>query len=436
MPEYGLGFWQCKLRYYNQEQLLNVAREYKKRGLPLDVIVCDFFHWPKCGDFRFDEEFFPDPAAMARELKELGVELMVSVWPLIDFESESYGEMKAKGLVIRPEAGTDISMRMGGVSSGLFYDATNPEAREYVWRKCRENYYRYGIRSFWLDVAEPEYSVYDFDNYRYRAGSNLETGNIYPREYARGFYEGLTGDGEETAVNLVRAAWVGSQRYGALVWSGDIHSTWEDFRRQIYAGLHMGIAGIPWWTTDIGGFSGGDPKDDDFRELLIRWFQYGTFCPVTRMHGDRLPHTELTCPDGRFCLGTGGDNEIWSFGGEAYEILKKYVNIREIMRPYTRGLMRQAHEKGLPVIRAMFYEFPNDEKCWETKEQYMFGNKILVAPICEKGAVKRDVWLPKGANWTDFNSGELYKGGQTVTIDAPVSVIPVFLRDNFNLYTL
>jgi len=428
MPEYGLGFWQCKLRYYNQEQLLEVAREYRRRNLPIDVIVCDFFHWPKMGDFRFDEEFFPDPKAMVEELKEMGIELMVSVWPQIDLQSENYAEMSQKGLLVKPEMGVNISMLFGGYSN--FFDATNPEARKYVWEKCKKNYYDYGIRIFWLDEAEPEYSVYDFDNYRYYLGPNVQVGNIYPQLYSRTFYDGMKAEGQENIINLVRCAWVGSQRYGALVWSGDIHSSYEDFRKQICAGLHMGICGIPWWTTDIGGFHGGDPEDEGFRELLVRWFQYGTFCPVMRLHGDRKPTTKLYRKDGSPYLFTGGNNEVWSFGEKAYEILRKYLNIREIMRPYIRELMRQAHEKGTPVMRTMFYEFPDDEKCWELKDQYMFGSDILVAPVVYKNMTGREVYLPKGAVWTNLHDGKKYEGGQYVFAEAPLDVIPVFARDN------
>lgn len=428
MPEYGLGFWQCKLRYYNQEQLLEVAREYRRRNLPIDVIVCDFFHWPKMGDFRFDEEFFPDPKAMVEELKEMGIELMVSVWPQIDLQSENYAEMSQKGLLVKPEMGVNISMLFGGYSN--FFDTTNPEARKYVWEKCKKNYYDYGIRIFWLDEAEPEYSVYDFDNYRYYLGPNVQVGNIYPQLYSRTFYDGMKAEGQENIINLVRCAWVGSQRYGALVWSGDIHSSYEDFRKQICAGLHMGICGIPWWTTDIGGFHGGDPEDEGFRELLVRWFQYGTFCPVMRLHGDRKPTTKLYRKDGSPYLFTGGNNEVWSFGEKAYEILRKYLNIREIMRPYIRELMRQAHEKGTPVMRTMFYEFPDDEKCWELKDQYMFGSDILVAPVVYKNMTGREVYLPKGAVWTNLHDGKKYEGGQYVFAEAPLDVIPVFARDN------
>ena len=263
MPEYGLGFWQCRLRYWNQEQLLSVAREYKKRQLPIDVIVCDFFHWPKMGDFRFESEFFPDPKAMVDELTSLGIKLMVSVWPQISLESENYKEMRQKGLLVRSELGEQIGMRFGGDS--MFYDVTNPEARDYVWEKCKASYYDRGIHIFWLDEAEPEYGSYDFENYRYSLGSNQQIGNIYPQLYSRNFFDGMKASGQENIVNLVRCAWAGSQRYGALVWSGDVHCDWETFRKQLCAGLSMGMAGIPWWTTDIGGFHGGNPANEGFR---------------------------------------------------------------------------------------------------------------------------------------------------------------------------
>jgi alpha-D-xyloside xylohydrolase len=435
MPEYGLGFWQCKLRYYNQEQLLNVAREYKKRNLPIDVIVIDFFHWPKQGDFRFEEEFFPDPKAMVDELKELGIELMVSVWPQIDRQSENYEEMQQKGYLIKAEKGANVAM-MDWFPASIFYDATNPKARKYVWSKCKKNYYDYGIKIFWLDEAEPEYDVYDFENYRYALGPNAQIGNVYPQHYSKTFYEGMKAEGQENVVNLVRCAWAGSQRYGALVWSGDIHSSYEDFRKQIVAGLHMGIAGIPWWTTDIGGFGGGNPDDPKFRELLIRWFQWGAFCPVMRLHGDRSPGGEVLKKDGSKALFTGGNNEVWSFGDEAYNILVKYMELRETLRDYTRQLMKEAHENGAPIMRTLFFEFQNDEKVWDINDEYLYGPDILVAPIIYEGATSREVYLPKGSDWTDAHTGKIYNGGQTIVVEAPIEVIPVFLRDGKQEYLI
>ncbi len=426
MPEYGLGFWQCKLRYYNQQQVLDVAREYHRRGIPVDVMIIDYYHWPRCGDWRFDPEYFPDPASMVAQLKEMGMETMVSVWPEVDWQSENYGEMKQQGLLMKSDVGVDVQMIFHG--NNVFTDATNPRARQYMWEKCRRNYADLGIRAFWLDEAEPGFSPSDFDNYRYWAGPAAEVGNLYPREYARAFYEGQRALGQTEIVNLIRCAWAGSQRYGALVWSGDIMSTYEDFRRQICAGIHMGLAGIPWWNTDIGGFHGGDPEDPAFRELLVRWFQFGAFSPVMRLHGSRQPMTPIVNAAGEVREGTGAGNELWSYGEAAYPILLKFVKIRERMRPYTRSLMRQAHETGAPLIRALFYEFPQDPKCWEIGDTYLFGPDVLVAPVCRPDARSRDVYLPEGADWVHAGTGEIYAGGQTVTAPAPLDTLPVFLR--------
>lgn len=427
MPEYGLGFWQCKLRYWNQEQVLEVAREYRRRDLPLDVIVADFFHWPKMGDFRFDDEFWPDPEGMIAELGNLGVELMVSVWPQISVESENFAALRRANHLVASERGTDIQMSFGGPS--MYLDVTNPGARDALWELCRANYWNKGVRIFWLDEAEPEYGVYDFDNYRYHLGPNVQVGNIYPQLFSRAFHDGMTESGQEGVVNLVRSAWAGSQRYGALVWSGDIHSTFDDLRSQITAGIHIGVAGIPWFTTDIGGFHGGDPDDEAFRELLIRWFQFGTFSPVMRIHGDRKPVTAVTAADGTPRIPTGGGNEIWSFGDTALPILENHLRFRELLRPYSRSLMEDAHLSGQPVMRGLFHEFPDDADAWTAKDVYLYGPDLLVAPVTEQGARQREVYLPAGATWTDLRSGIEHAGGQTIVAPAPLESAPVFARD-------
>ena len=393
----------------------------------MDVLVIDYYHWPKCGDWRFDSRFFPDPKAMVEELHALGIETMVSVWPQVDTESENYEEMRRKGLLVRSNSGVDVQMSFHG--NNVFMDATNPKTRAYVWEKCRENYAAYGIGTFWLDEAEPEFTGYDYENYRYHAGSVLKVGNIYPREYARTFYEGQKAAGQKDIVNLIRCAWAGSQRYGALVWSGDIMSTYEDFRKQICAGIHMGLCGIPWWTTDIGGFHGGQPSDPDFRELLVRWFEFGTFCPVMRIHGCRQPYEAVDYGDLGDHEGTGAPNEVWSYGEEICGIMTKYIRLREKMRDYTRQLMKEAHETGDPLIRALFYEFPQDQACWEITDEYCYGPDLLIAPVCHAKEQSRSVYLPSGADWTSALDGRQYEGGRSYEIEAPVERVPVFTRN-------
>ena len=433
MPEYGMGFWQCKLRYRNQEELLEVAREYKRRGIPLDVIVIDFFHWTKQGDFKFDPINWPDPEAMIAELKHMGIELMVSIWPTIDARSENYDSMQDKGYLISADRGMNVNMTWMGET--VFFDATHPEARDFVWQACKHNYYDKGIKLFWLDEAEPEYGPYDFDNYRYQQGPALQCTNIYPVMYARAFFDGMIAAGQENILNLVRSAWAGSQRYGTLIWSGDVASTFRTLREQIQIGQNMGLAGIPWWTTDIGGFLGGDVKDENFHELLLRWFAFGVFSPVFRLHGERMPHIE---PEQEFIDGvsqmmSGSANEIWSFGESNYEIMKDFILMRERLRPYIRQCMTAAHEKGTPVMRTMFFEFPNDPQCWEAETQYMFGPDILVAPILELGQRSREVYLPSGQNWRNASTGEIFSGGQTLTVAAPLNEIPLFVRAETDL---
>jgi len=435
MPDYGTGFWQCKLRYKTQDHLMQVAREYKERGLPISVIVCDFFHWTEQGDWKFDPEFWPDPDAMVKELKEMGIELMVSIWPTVDVNSENFDEMIERGYLVRTERATRTNINFMG--NETYFDATNPGAREYVWQKAKKNYYDKGIKIFWLDEAEPDLmGHYDYDHFRYYLGPAMKVSNIYPFYYAKAFYEGMEREGQKNILNLIRCAWAGSQRYGALLWSGDVHSTFESLRRQMSAGLNAGISGIPWWTTDIGGFTGGDPKDPKFKELLVRWFQFGLFCPVTRLHGFRLPFDfDITDAAKMFNkpFGSGSDNEVWSYGEEIFNILKGYLFARERIRPYVTKQMELAHQKGTPVIRPMFYDYPGDPKCWEVEDQYMFGPDILVAPVLYEGMKKRSVYLPKGQRWTYAYSQETYEGGSIVECETPLHIIPVFIAAEKNM---
>ena len=425
-PEDLMGLWQCKLRYRTQDEVLAVARRYAEEGIHIDMIVIDFFHWTVQGDWKFDKTYWPDPKAMVDELHRMGIKVIVSVWPSVDRRSENFGPMMERGLLIRTERGAAQTYDYQGDCVEI--DVFNPEAREYVWQVCKQNYYDLGIDGFWLDNSEPDYGVYDFDNYRYSAGPALKCSNQYPQWYSRIFFDKMQPQGD--VVNLLRCGWAGSQKYGNVIWSGDVPSTFEAFRDQLQCGLNMGLAGIPWWTTDIGGFMTDDVNDPDFRQLLIRWYQFAVYSPVLRMHGDRGPYNIPPLDDrdwGGGYLHTGQPNELWSYGEANYAIMRKYYDIRVSMHDYIRDLYAEAHENGSPLIRTMFYEFPDDEKCWEIEDQYMFGSRCLVAPILHLNQFAREVYLPAG-QWRLTETGEVFEGGRTVTVDAPIETMPVFER--------
>ena len=435
LPEWAAGFWQCKLRYKTQDELLAVAREHKRRGLPMSVIVVDYFHWTKMGDWKFDPECWPDPEAMVRELEDLGIKVMVSIWPSVNPDSENFRTLDERGLLVQTERGLNrlVDFTDSGVDhtvTSALLDVTNPEARAFLWDRVRQNYYKHGIKIWWLDAIEPELSAYDHDNLRYHAGNGAEVGCIYPLQQQRAFFEGMQGEGEKEVFTLGRAGFAGSQRFGAALWSGDIHSTWEDLRQQVRAGLNIAMSGIPWWTTDIGGFFGGQVDDEGFRELLVRWFQYGTFCPIFRLHGWRdssLADPESSDPT------QGGPNEVWSYGERIYAILREYLFLRERLRPYIMEQMHVAAKRGCPPMRPVFFDFPEDHAAAQVDDQYLFGPDLLVAPVLDPGATARTVYLPAGAKWTDAWTGASYEGGQTIQAEAPLERIPLFLRDGHKL---
>ena len=312
-----------------------------------------------------------------------------------------------------------------------FTDVTNPEARDFIWQAARKNYLDKGVALFWLDEAEPEYTVPDFDNYRYYDGQALECANEYPACYARAFYEGMKEAGIENPINLIRCAWAGSQRFGALVWSGDVPSTFTYLRNQFAAGLNMGMAGIPWWTADIGGFHGGNIHDPAFHELLMRWFQFGTFCPVMRLHGDRDPHK----PAIPGTPASGAGNEVWSYPPHVQEMMLRFIHLRQAMKDYLSQAMREAHEKGTPVMKPLFYDFPQDPLAWEAEDVYLFGHDLLVAPVLDAGIRRREVYLPVGAQWTEMATGKIYSGGQRLEVSAPLEEIPLFLKNGAHVFS-
>ncbi len=452
-PAWASGFWQSKLRYHNQEQVLTVAREHRRRGLPLDCIVIDFFHWTRQGEWRFDLAHWPDPAAMVAELRSLGIEVMVSIWPTVNPNAQTWEQMDQEGWLVESDRGLPLLKPFIDTDTGPqkmvpmhFYDPTHPGARAFVFEQVRSNYLSLGIKGFWLDACEPAIMPVHPESLRLHLGSGTEVINAYPLFHTQAFSEGLKHAGEPAGMLLCRSAWAGSQRYGCLLWSGDIRSTFDSFRAQICAGLNAGLSGIGWWTTDIGGFYDGNGNDPCFRELLVRWFQWAVFCPVTRLHGYRVnndvaqrevdpakPYGEDQELDPNI---TGGDNEVWSWGEEVYDILRHCLSTRERLRPYVMRLMAEFSATGAPPLRPLFFDFPDEIAVWSVDDQHMFGPDLLVAPVLEFGARSRSVLLPSGSRWTDVWTGNSFEGGQRVEVGAPLERMPVFARDEASVLSL
>lgn len=431
-PRWAAGFWQCRLRYESQEDLLETAREYKRRGIPIDAIVIDYFHWTQQGEWKFDPQYWPDPKAMCRELEEMGIHLVVSIWPTINPASENYQTMSEANMLVRTENGQYGTFDFYGQQT--FIDVMNPRTQKFVWNKVKENYYQYGIKTFWLDEAEPEVHPQQPAHLKYYLGNGAQVAQLYPYYYAKMFYDGLREEGETEIVSLTRAAYPGSQRMGAIVWNGDILSSFRNLKMSIKSGLSMGMCGIPWWNSDIGGFMGGDIESGSFRELIVRWFQFGVFCPVMRLHGSRLRPSYHKPRHPGIIEPSGGDNEIWCFGERNYPILKELIELRERLKDYTCQYMDEASATGAPIMRPMFWDFYQDAVCYTLEDQYMYGADILVAPIYEEGAAQRQVYLPEG-RWIPVKSARMdsmpdaVNGGRWIDCTARLEEFIVFVRE-------
>lgn len=444
LPEWAAGFWQCKLRYKSQDELLEIAREYKRRNLPISVIVIDFLHWEKAGQWKMDPENWPDPEAMRQELDEMGIKLVVSSWPTVNPTVDDFAVMRKGRMLI--ESHNSVPIPFSFIDKGfgepcyMFeIDPSNPATREYVWSKVKKGYYQHGIKSFWLDAIEPEmvtnYPRNQLENLEYYAGPACATASLYPWYSQKLYHDGLKAEGETEIVTLGRSAYLGSQRFGAAVWSGDIHSSFEMLATSVRVGLNMNLTGIPWWTTDIGGFSGGDINSPTFRELVVRWFQYAVFCPLFRLHGirdDSSPNGWALdwsrMEDWMFGNDPIPPNEAWSFGDEAYPIIAECLKQREQLIPYIMDVMREASDKGMPPMRPLFFAFPSDPAAADIEDQYMFGPNILVCPVTEYQARSRRVYLPAGQQWVDMANDEVLEGGQWLDADAPLERIPLYRK--------
>ncbi len=425
MPEWVMGFWQSKLRYESQKDLLDVVRKYKENHIPLNAIVIDYFHWTEFGDWDFDYTYWPKPDEMCKELASLNVHPVISVWPGINKKSKNFQRMADDGMLISTKDGRECLLDFMGQQT--YIDPTNPKTRAFQWAQIKKSYYDCGIKAYWLDATEPEINPLQFDNLIYYIGDGEQVSLAYPYFNQKTFYDGLMESGERHSALLTRSAYAGSQKFGAIVWNGDIPSTFEALRDSIISGLSMSMCGIAWWNSDIGGFSGGDIESEYFRELILRWFQFGLFCPIMRLHGIRKRQSDYISKNPGIISESGGDNEIWSFGEENYRIIKEILLLREKLKPYISLLADEAAQKGWPIMRPMFFEFPQDEICYELDDQYMFGSDILFAPIYKYGETERTVYLPEG-EWIQTSNKSLYCGSQNIICTAAKNEFIAFVK--------
>ncbi len=413
MPEWAAGFWQCKLRYKTQVEVMEVARGHVERGVPLDVIVIDYFHWTHNGEWKMDTDAFPDLDGLTAELAKMGIRVMVSFHPFVSQQSETWYPLYAGGMLIENERSPHHQQTYMRDRDGLppeptfVIDQTNPATRAYVWNRAKQGYYDHGVKIFWLDSTEPGSYCYP-DRMRFHLGTGDAMISYFPYAHAQGFYEGMKAAGETEILTLCRAAYAGSQRFGAAVWSGDIACTFEELQNQITVGLNVSMSGIPWWHTDTGGFNREMTDDDTYAELLVRWFQYSTFTPILRIHGNNY------------------ETEIWKERPAVYATLKAYLLLRYRLKPYILEQMQLAHEQGTPPMRPVFFDYPDDQVMYGLGDQFLFGPDLLVAPVAEMGARSRSVYLPAGQDWVNVWTGRKHDGGQALDVEAPLEQIPVF----------
>jgi alpha-D-xyloside xylohydrolase len=399
-PLWALGYIHCRERFSSQEQIVSTAAEFRKRGLPLDLIVQDWQYWGRHGwnAMRFDEADYPDPAAMVRDLHALHARLMVSVWSKIDENSELGKQFTARRLYI---PGT------------TWVDFFNPEASAFYWKNFSANLLSLGIDAWWQDATEPEND--DLAGRRTHLGPGEKTRNLYPLFVNKTIYEGQRTDAPDQRVFiLTRSAFPGQQRYAAATWSGDIGHDWETFRRQIPAGLNFCITGQPYWTTDCGGFfrpGAGQFTDPSYHERFLRWFQFSTFSPLQRVHGYQT------------------DTEFWRYGDTVVRESRRYLDLRQRLMPYLYSQAAAVTFKGSTLMRPLVMDFPSDSRALDQSGQFMFGPAFLVAPVLQPGVATWDIYLPQTpGGWFDFWTGENLGSSRTVQSPAPLDRIPLHIR--------
>jgi alpha-D-xyloside xylohydrolase len=430
MPKWAMGLWQCRERYRTQEELISVVREFRNRQIPLDNIVQDWFYWKEdqWGSHEFDPSRYPDPDGMVEELHDdLHTRIMISVWPKFYVGTNNYDEFRKNDwLYLRNvEKGQRDWVGPGYVST--FYDSYSEGARDLFWKQINEKLFSKRFDAWWLDCTEPDIqSNLSRDETILRQGPTAMGNaarylNTYSLMNAQGVYENQRKTNPDQRVFiLTRSAFAGQQRYPAATWSGDVAARWYDLKAQISAGMNFSLSGIPYWTTDIGGFavepryehSNGSDLEE-WRELMTRWFQFGTFCPLFRVHG-QFPYREM--------FNVAPDNH------PAYQSMLAYDKLRYRLMPYIYSLTGMVTQQDYTIMRALVMDFGCDKNVLNIGDQFMFGPALLVNPVTEYKAISRQVYLPDNAGWYDLKSGKYYKGGQTIQADAPYTDMPLFVR--------
>jgi alpha-D-xyloside xylohydrolase len=409
--KWAYGFWQCKNRYRSQDEILGVARKYRELHIPADNIVQDWFWWNRKGEFVFNKNY-PDPKAMVDQLHTENFHLMISIWPFFEPGSANYDYMEKHGWFVDKFKFAKPPYHTDGMA---VYDATNPEARKFYWNEINKALFSIGIDAWWMDTTEPETEGQEENillDHKLAAGSGNRYVNDFPLLDTSAVYEGQRSASDQKRVFILsRSGFSGSQRNSVTAWSGDINSDWLSFRRQIPAGLNFAVSGIPYWTTDIGGFVFGSPTDPAFRELFVRWFQWGTFNPILRVHGTRKPD----------------ENELWSYGPDAQKILVDFDRLRYRLLPYIYSLAWKTTSESYTPMRPLVMDFRTDERALDIGDQFMYGPAFLVNPVTEPGATSRHLYLPD-AKWYDFWSGETVIGPKTIDAAAPMDRMPLYVR--------
>ena len=407
--KWAYGFWQSKNKYASQQQILAVAEKYRQLHIPIDNIVQDWFWWTRTGEMKFNSNY-PDPKAMMDQLHQDHFHLMMSVWPYFDPGSKTYDDMDKRGYFIARTAVQSFHPK-----GAALYDATNPAARKYYWNLIDDALFKPGADAWWLDSSEPETEGTEENvllSHDIAIGNGARYANLYPLMTTAGVYQGQRSASDQKRVFILsRSAFAGIQRNAVVAWSGDVLSDFLTYKRQIPAGLNYELSGIPYWTTDIGGFILGHPDDPKYRELFVRWFQYGTFCPILRVHGTRAPD----------------QNELWSYGSDAESILTSFDRLRYRLMPYIYSLAWKITNESYTMMRPLVMDYRTDVKAQNIGDQFMFGPALLVNPVTEQGATSRRLYLP-AAKWYDFWTGATQNGGTDINAEAPLSRIPLYVR--------